>query len=997
MSKTFDIYLNSGMDQGSDRVFLDQSALAYAQNVRLDRAGRLQVRPGFTALSVQTMSAGTLNAFDVTNHAGRLVALGDQTGAGRATDVFEWVASASKWRGAAGRVQENRLPTLTDVRQIGMLPDQYQGVRQVSCAASPTFLCIVVGRALASSPTLGELGTTVLILDPSTNQTLFCEDIADLKGARVVYAGTNFWVFGVNGVRDIVSYNINPASDEALTGPTTRLALAGDMLDLAIGPFGTGFGIAYSENGSNTSAITYNSSGVQQATWIVDATDSGSLACVGNGAGTLFSVVRRADGVGTQFTIETFNAAGATTSGPTTIFSGATSSADNLGCCLIGSDVLCVGYTNPDVHIQRVTQATHALGTDNTYFDAQLHTAPITVASRAFISLTDQNSTIRTWHVIDEADRLPQMFIPGVATCVNGNSVGTPALIGSKIYLPVLAVAEDTGNIGNSRRFSVYEVETVGTGRRQMASVGGELLISGALPMTYDGRALSEQGLAERPRVVSGAQSGGGSLTVAGVYNAIATWEVFDGRGRLLHSQASSPLAVTLAGANNSIAWTVTTPHSLRRHPLYADQGLSVRVRLYRSEAGQGVFFLDNETIIASTDLPAARVTVNSSQSDTNLIDNIVLYEQSQTPLSHVGPQPYRYVYPTRERAFAGGLPEEEAWAQSKLLFPGEPVEWAAAARFGFSGRVGQPITAVAAFETVGVLWTKQEIWQIPGRGPEHNGDGEFDSAAQIATPGGCQDWRSVIVTPRGAFFQMRDDRLMLLGRDGSVSWAGSFIQDTLASFPVIVGAVFVRELDQVAFACNNAGGTNGVMLIYDMQNDAWFVDLIGEAMRSVSELDGRLVYVASDGRVLWQNLSPEQTTDALPVMRIDTADFRFAGVSGWLEICKILLVGTFLGPSTAEAFISYDGGATYTSLGSYTLAQTDAGTYPNTAAGVDLGTVLKEWIPNIRTANRFRLRFDVQSTDGTGLDTGALRLHAISIEVEAEEGQARLPSRDKR
>lgn len=972
------------MDQSVDGVLQGPDKLQYIQNARLAKDGRLEVRPSFTQLSFDSMSANPVTLYDLVSYAGRLTALGDQTGSSRATDVFEYVPSISKWRGTAGSSIQARLPSFTDVRQIGLLPDRAQAVRNVSMAATTNALCIVVNHRTRSSLPLGEPGAVVLIINPTTNQTILYKFISDLRGARVVYAGSNFWIFGVDSGDDVVSYNFNPASDETLTGPTNRVALAGNWYDLAMGPFGTGFAIAYGINAVATTVFTYNSSGVQQATWVASANDSDALALVGNSAGTLLSVVRKDDAADTV-SISTFNAAGVLQSGPTNLFSGVVTNSQ-LGCCLVGSDVYVTtsvvnSGTVQDVLEQRVTQSTHALTTVTTYYNATLHDAPFTVGTRAFFGAGPASAdTTNAFHVVEEPN-LPQTFIQGATPVVlSENAVHQACVLGTKVYFAVSSFAEDTGNVGDSRRYAVYEAETSGTSRRQMVPVGGELLISGGVPLTYDGRVLAEQGFAEQP-TIRGVQDPGGSLTLLGIYTAVATWECFDGKGRLLRSQASEPFTVTLTGANQSIVWTVSTPHSLRRHPAYADQNLSLRVRVYRTEAGEGVFFLDNETVVSASALPAQSVTIESSQSDTNLIDNLILYEQSQAAISNLAPPPYRYIWPARERAFVGGLPEEEAWSFSKLLFPAEPVEWASSGRLGFSGRVGQPITAVAAFETAGLVWTTQEIWQIPGRGPEHNGTGEFDPSTPIATPGGASDWRSIIVTPAGAFFQMADDRLMLLDRSGQVSRVGDPVQDTLASYPDITGCVFVRTQDIVAFACNNSAGTDGVLLVFDMRNQQWFVDTIGSPISAISELDGRLVLLQT-GIAYWQNATIGLGTGALPTMIFETPSYRFFGGGGWGDLYKVALVGTYLGDCTVGLEISYDDGKTWETSVSFAVTSA-AMVNAQTGAALSSGDpITLVWEPAKMETDRFRLRF----TTSNATATGACRWHFISLEVEGNE-----------
>jgi hypothetical protein len=994
MTRIVDFPLVGGMDQGVDRIFQADGKLQYAQNVRMTRDGRLECRPTYETLSTATMSNGSLIAYDVANYAGRLVALGTQVNVPRASDIFEWLPTtqtAGVWRGTAGddaTLTGVRLPQVTDVRRIALTPDQQASARRVSIAAGGGYLCVLIDLAPDPGFITGLTSTTILVIDPATDQTVMWESVP-FRASRVVFAGTRFWIFGVDASENIVSVDLVPGTTEALAAPTTRVAATTTVADLALATFGTGFALTFAITGT-TNVRTYNSTGVQQVAFTAFASSSNALAMVGNSAGTLLSVMREAGGV---HSISTFNAAGTLQTGPTTLFGGV-GTASAIGLAIDGSGTLtAIGFNFPDSLIQLVIQAGHALGSLVTYYNATLMTGPAFASSTMFAGFQD-TSTDKTFHLVDTGTLLPQAFL--LPQLVHGSSNNDPmtitmAVAGSKLYFGAYSEPQSTGLSGRKSRYAVWEAETLGTNRRQMAQVGGELLISGGLPLTYDGRAMAEQGFAETPRIALVSQDTSGQLTLLGTYNFIAVWQVFDGRGNELKSIPSDPQAVTLTGANDGINLTVTTPHSLRRLPAYRDQNLSVRVSLYRTEANQGVFFLDKETTIDPLDDVAELVAISSTQSDLSLSDNLVLYTQSQTPVAHTSPPPHKFVHLMHERALAGGATDDYSWVASKLLFPAEPLEWAGAGVLGFSSRVGQPITAVAAFETTGLIFTASQIYQIPGRGPERNGTGDFDAVQAIASPGGCIDWRSVLVTPVGCFFQMRSDMLMLLTRAGEVQWIGRAVQDQLALTPTITGATFIREHDLVVFACNS-GGITGALICLDLSNGQWFVDTLASATLSITELNGRLVRVNTSGVVSQMRADPGNGSEALPTMRVEK-QFKVFPLLGAGTVVRVMLLATYLGDCTVEGFISYDDSKTWTSMGQQ--AVTTANMFnPVSGSGLSSGDpVTIIFSPARREVDRFAVRFDV--TNGT--DTGAVRLNAISLEVDGNEFATRQPARNQR
>lgn len=995
MSTIIEIPLNSGMDQSTDRVLQGQDKLTLAQNCRLARDGRLELRPSFTALSANTFSSATMTAYDITSYAGRLVALGDQATQSRPTDLFEWVSKRALWRATSGdeitAAEGVRLPQLTNVRAMGMLPDFPESIHTVGLAAGGGYVCVVAER-------LGATISTVHVFDPATNQSLLIEDFAASR-PQVVYVGTTFYILGVDSDEDIVMTSFETGSGETLAAVTTLVSNATAVEDLAAKVCGTGFVLCYC---TTTSAIAYryNSAGVQQATWTAYASSTTSVAIACNAAGSLISIARQ-DATQDYF-VTTYNAAGTVQTGPTALFGGAGNSGRRLGMELNGLNLEIVGVDelNSLALYQTAVQTTHALGTLRNYYDARPEGAPVVCNGKCyigFVDLTATNFTKGTYHIVETSNFLPQTFVGNQlcdTTTTSANELQYLAADGTKLYFNVLTVGQNGGNFnGLKYRFAVYEAETAATSKRQFAQVGGELLVSGGLPLTYDGRTMVEQGFAERPVITFSSEAlVPGALTQLATYRAIPVWEVYDSKGRLLRSQAGDYAEHTLTGLNDTILWRVTTPHSLRRHPAFADQAQTIRVSVYRTEADEGVFFLDEQVTIPLLDDVAEPVIITSRSSDANLINNLILYEQSQAAISNVSPQPYRFIHPARERGFAAGLPEEEAWAYSKLLFPGEPVEWAFSGRLGFSGRVGQPIQAVGAFETTGLIWTESEIWIIPGRGPEHNGTGEFDPSTPVATPGGTYNWQSVLVAPPGAFFQMATDRIMLLDRGGAVTWIGAPVQDTLALYPNISGCVFVRQLDIVAFACNNDLGTDGVFLVYDMKNGQWYVDTIGAAITAVSEFDGRLVYVAG-GVVRLQDLTIGLGVGAMPTMIFETPSYRFFSALGYGDLIKVALLGTYLGDSTVGLEVSYDDGKNWTTADTFavtTAAMTSNQTGSALASGDPITLI---WTPARMETDRFRLRFTMSNATATG----GCRFHLISLEVEGNVQTSRKPSGNQR
>lgn len=997
MAEIIEFPFDSGAYEAADREWLPPNLLERVENMRLDLDGRLGIRPGFTALASTTYSVAPLVTYDLANFAGRLIALGDQCALGRPTDLFEYVnTGAGAWRGTACDDTTFgtgvRLPRMTKFRDTGRIADPAADPFWVDVAAGGSRVCEVVYCANER--------TIIHVYNPATDQTLLLTS-RSLSKARVVFAGSNFWIVGLDpGNQDLVGYRFNPTTETLLTGPTTLRALAGATADIAVAQTGASdFSVAYI-NATDVFAARYNSAGVLQAgPWTVSTNDAVAVAICGNAAGTRITVAWQQN---TAFPypafLRTFDQTGAGVVGPTALFGGATGNIPRLGMVQAGTNICIIGNTFDTNTFrtcdQRCTnESTHALATTTFYEDSVPVARPVSAPngsnSAFFYGAQDYRAALAklgTNQLVEDANgQVACQVDPTLASQLNAtiNQINGTCSIGTKLYWArtFRGILANSGTPDQGTSSAVAEIESVDTGRRQMTQLANELYVAGALPTVYDGRLLVEHGFHERP-AVSLSQAAGGGKTLLGRYNVRLTWCVVDSRGAVLRSQGGDAAEITLTGANQTINVIASAPHSLRTYPRGStlDPGTSVQLEVYCTTAGGGNFFLDKRVFLDPLLVFwGAPVAVALTQNDTSIGDNATIYEQSQTPVPHVGPPPYQYSWAARERQIVGGIPTEEGWVFSKLLFPQEPIEHANLGRLGFAGRANQAVTAVGAFETVGLVWTKSEVAIVPGRGPEHNGTGEFDATIRVPSPGGCSDWRSVVDAPPGFFFQMTSNKLMLVprtanatGSAGAVTWIGQPVRQTLAQFPIITGAVHVRSQMIVAFSCTNTIGDAGRILIYDLRREQWYVDTIGPAV-AVSELDGRLAYIVA-GVVSLQDLAAG--VGAMPTALVQTGMQPVTKRLGWGHLYKVGLLGLDLGACSVECFIDYDDGVGFRSLGVEAF----------TGTGV---AVQRFWSLAIQKTARFSIRFVMTG----GSSTLGLCFNSWALEVEGSKNMVRVGS----
>jgi hypothetical protein len=524
----------------------------------------------------------------------------------------------------------------------------------------------------------------------------------------------------------------------------------------------------------------------------------------------------------------------------------------------------------------------------------------------------------------------------------------------------------------------------------------GALYVAGGFVGFFDGHTLGEAGgFLDTPVIFASTQGTSGSLTQLAAYTYVAVYEWRDAKGRLHRSALSKPFGVTLTGVNDEVTLTVSTAHSLRRADAKSG-GSVVETVIYRTTPDDSVLYrVGAGSAAAGTTTYANTITINDRMSDADAEDNAVLYTQSQQPVEHVAFLPARFIAAGRDRLILGGLPDPYVVAFSKLPFPGEPMNGAdAEGEIAFQARLPEKVTAVSGFGDSYVAFTESGIYEIPGGGPQRNGTGEFFAPRSLYSDGGCIDWRSIVDTRIGLFFQMTADRIYVLDPSGTPVWISKAVQDTLATYPVIRGAVLCTNAQRVVFAVvdNDTSPTGGGLLSYDIERQAWTFDDVGPVL-SVVEWQGRLAYINPSNDVLLEDAAIA-SSGTLPTMSVRTGSLRpFTGL-GYGTIVKIGLLGTYLGDCTVEGFISYNDGADWTSMGQQSVT---AATFFNQVDGTAVASgdpAPIVFTPSRQTVDRFALRFDV--TNGAA-NTGGVRLHMVSLEVEGQVGTSRQPAWNQR
>ena len=986
------IPFNAGAHEEADRKLLPQGLLKRAENVRLRRSGALGVRYGYAAQPNTDDEGSALTVYDVASHGGALLAFGSTiSGAGGPTRVHTLTGGA--WRAEdRGDGRERAFSAVSDVRQV------YR----------PTLPALETGQAVAyaggyvalvwESPLLSltiDLYGHVAVFDPVTGSEILAYSEQDRFIPDVIAVGDVFVFVWLDASNDVRARSFDPASDTAL-GTETVIASGGGgtIVTLHAAPV----------SGSSTEFIVaYEDGGVGRLLRLNLAFSVLATGTVTGAVSTPFGLVELSGEVHVAHTVsgpnavrlETFDTATlSSTTGPTTLASlTLTTTTVGMGVRdgeLVVSYVERIGATADDIATLAffVDPATHAVSSSTSRPGVFRESAPFTSADDQFTGVFASATVVadtdaRLFAVADlrESQGLECALARGFG---EGTSVSpTTRVVASDgaRYWAVLMQREAQGNFPVVVEFRVNSPE-----RRQTASLGGLLYIAGGYLGLWDGQRLTETGYLERPVIYDISDSGtGGSLASGATYSWVAVFEYLDAAGNRHLSEPSDPVSYSSTATAKDLI--VSTPLSVRGLPA---TGGNATLLLYRTLAAPDR--THRLTAAVPLEVPAGElVTVTDGRADSDIRDQEVVYTQGARgslsgPLPHQPPEPARYVWASRDRLALGGLPFASKWQQSKRLFPAEPMQFSSA--LGFFGSIRGDVTAVASQDGLDYVFSRNEIFVIEGAGPDDNGNGEFASPRKL--PGddvGCIDWRSVVASAAGIWFQASPDRLYLLPRGGGApEWAGQPVRETLAAFPVVTAAAVVSNDNVVCWAVQNAAGSAGRLVCHDTRSGEWYVDTLsdlGGPITAMCEHESRLAVVVG-GRVYLQDTTfPASTFLAYGVTTGSVAPF---GADAHGRLVSVTVAAEYRGDCQVQASVSYDDEGSFTAIGT-----------PFAVSSLSSGdTVELQWWPLRRKGSRFTLRFEVTAPSG-GAATEGLLLNNLTLEVQSAKRARRATSGERR
>lgn len=1084
-----------GLNEHVSKRMLPDGVLEYCENLRPGLQGELVTRPGYTALGMDGLNAGTVTALDLTGYGDQFVCVGRAHGTSGPREFFVYNdAGHWDWRGQVQSSGELAVNPVSELTEIWQGPTGFEAT-QADVAYANGFLCCAFGGAGGDAfvHVFRSDGRAVLALALTNVDAIRCVGVGNvLVVATHLFTGalelrafdtTTSEAFGapVSAAAGVSATSIGGAWDMApVDGSATQFLLA---FKLAAGPRWQRWTTALAQVGANVD--------------VVDATAT-HISIQGQDAETINLLYRNAS-TG-NYVLRSYNeSTDALAVGPTTI----TVASCNLQAAIArkSSTAIHVAIRGADtlrglVRYSERSTATHTAAVTVTLREVDVTGKLFTFDGDAFGTYAGAPG-LSFFDVFASASLVGIQPIPFVHAHVD---YGISACLDMSDQLFLSSCPSD----GATRRFFVSlraDASSIGVAdttfgtpvvcsflvgseeRRQFAEFGGALYHAGGTLNVFDGRENVDSGLptpeltaassatpgsvedgslsaatlttasvtppssslngktfmasngtgyqgvsfgagdttataiaatislftgitatvsGDRVVIASDTLGAASTLAVDGDPAALAILGLFAGQSATgvtetsryryrachlwkdklgyLHRSAPSPIVdVTMTAGQTSVDLVIQGAHTSRRNDDTADSGSVVQTELYRTESNGTVFRL--AATLENDGAYAIALTHNDGLSDDDLRSRPVLYTQAVTKEENVPAPACGGIAAGNDRMLAVRLVDPYAYQFSKLLRPEEPANFPAPGRVAYRGRVHESITAAVWDDSRWVIFTKRRPYQITGEGPNATGGGEFFAARGIDdAPGGALDWKGVLRTPKGILFQLRADALYAL-QGSAISWVGERIQQTLASFPVIKACCYIREQQLAVYACQNTGGSDGVLLVYDLEHDNWFVDDVG-AVSAVAEYDGRIAFVQA-GVVYLQDEAPG--TGPMPTQMARTGRFRHDTGLGYGALTGVGVLGEYRGGTfTLFLDISFNDGRTWVTIEQEVYS---AATH---AVGQTI-QLLKA--PPIQRCPGFRLRFRVTGSDGSA----GIVLNSLVTETEKAYALARLPAGETR
>lgn len=518
-------------------------------------------------------------------------------------------------------------------------------------------------------------------------------------------------------------------------------------------------------------------------------------------------------------------------------------------------------------------------------------------------------------------------FAQGTAISYNYNytailtSANVASFSSTKFYLTsgilVQAAAGSTTYIGAGEIQAYSYSFDFNSSNGYIAKNSGNLaVLNGANLQMYDGAACVELGFHLFPEVTNVTTSGAGNVA-SGTYNYIAIYQWVDNQGNLHQSEPSLPKTYVNVGSNALEIRVTTTFLSAKL----------ISVALFRTTGAGGTtgstYYLVNSIGVGLPGgLPLAGViAVADNLADASITSRNQPYTYpASSVLDNTAPAPSMIMIPHNNRLwFVDSENPNTIWytksAENQVgISPSAFLTQEIDPKFG-------PITGLAEMDEKLIIGKKTGFFVQSGDGANDVGSGSTLSFPQtIPSDVGISQAKGTITLPNGVMFKS-DNGIYLLTRNLQVGYIGADVESYNSQ--TVTGATLVPGKSQVRFLCSS-----GYTLVYDYIFNKWatFTNYTGT---SSTAWNGLYVYATTSGSIFKESSSSYLDNATAYSLLIQTSWLSFASIQGFQRIKRLIMLGDFTNGNSASHNLSvqaaYDFSTTFQSAITYAFGAASA------------------------------------------------------------------------
>lgn len=444
----------------------------------------------------------------------------------------------------------------------------------------------------------------------------------------------------------------------------------------------------------------------------------------------------------------------------------------------------------------------------------------------------------------------------------------------------------------------------------------GGVLITGAIPLQYDGQALVEAGFSSAPELTTapllpGTGIGGTSATAdegqvaAGTYTYYTCFCRRDAYGNIIRSSPSAPYIVTLTNPTNIVVFPV----------IYYSNVPGAYIEYYRTTLTNP----DEPQLVAKVPNGTSFIDTHA---DADLKNNPTLYTYSGEYPNDPPPAIHSIAFGETRAYLIPSDARNSLWC-SKKYSPGHSVEWSTNLILTEGGTNNGQFTAVAVLDSNVIVFKRDQIIYFTGDGPDNAGaTGSFTSFQKLSSDVGCIDPGSLAVIPNGLLFRSQRG-IELLSRGLQVSYVGFPVEPLVQSLTTIASAVVMPKYQQVRFVPSTPGQP---VLVYDYLGNRWST-YSNMASVSAANVMGNYWWISTDGtkcNVETPGAFLDAGSDFIP-MTLETPEIPMNGPQGWGRLYRFSLLGEYKSPHTLSVSFAYDHAETYSDVVTYSALDANA------------------------------------------------------------------------